>query len=62
MVVYIYMYMDNRYASPQLLALMLINYHVRGVGTCKASKKGFPKDELVLDKKADRGTYVRLVD
>ena len=35
---------------------------MRGVGTCKASRKGFPKDELVVDKKSDRGTYVRLVD
>ena len=26
-----YLYMDNRYACPQLFALMLTNYNVRGV-------------------------------
>ena len=54
--------MDNRYACPQLLALMLTNYNVRGVGTCRAGRKGFPKTELALDDKSDRGSFVRLVD
>ena len=36
-----HIFMDNRYACPQLLALMLTNYNVRGVGTCKANWKGF---------------------
>ena len=57
-----YLYMDNRYACPQLLALLLTNYNVRGVGTCRAGRKGFPKNELTLDDKSDRGTFVRLVD
>ena len=57
-----YLYMDNRYACPQLLALMLTNYNVRGVGTCRAGRKGFPKTELALDDKSDRGSFVRLVD
>ena len=30
-----YLYMDNRYACPQLLALMLTNYNVRGVERVK---------------------------
>ena len=57
-----YLYMDNRYAAPQLFALMLTNYNIRAVGTCKANRKGFESDRLQLDKKANRGTYVRLHD
>ena len=29
-----YMFMDNQYATPQLLALMSKDWNVRGVGTC----------------------------
>ena len=32
-----YLFMDNRYAAPQLLALRLTNYNIRTVGTCKAN-------------------------
>ena len=33
-----YLFMDNRYAAPQLLALMLTNYNIRAVGSCKANR------------------------
>ena len=32
-----YLFMDNRYAAPQLFALMLTNCNIRAVGTCKAN-------------------------
>ena len=54
--------MDNRYASPQLFALMLTNYNVRGVGTCKANRIGFDSDSIQISKSCDRGTFARKVD
>ena len=57
-----YLFMDNRYAAPQLLALMLTNYNIRAVGTCKANRKGFDSDALQLPKDAARGDFKRLHD
>ena len=57
-----HIFMDNRYACPYLLALILTNYNVRGVGTCKANWKGFSSNKLPMDNKAYRGTFTRLVD
>ena len=54
--------MDNRYAAPQLLAIMLSNYNIRGVGTCKASRTGYDSERLQLPKNAERGTFKRLID
>ena len=34
-----HIFMDNRYAAPQLFALLKTNYNIRGVGTCKANRK-----------------------
>ena len=41
-----YIMMDNKFAAPQLLAIMLTNYNIRGVGTCKASKTGHESERL----------------
>ena len=57
-----YLFMDNRYAAPQLFALMLTNYNIRGVGTCKANRLGFESDQLQLKRDAPRGSYERLHD
>ena len=57
-----YIFMDNRYACPQLLALMNTSYNIRGVGTCKANRKGFDSDGLKVPNNSQRGTYVRKVD
>ena len=57
-----HIYMDNRYAAPQLLALMISSWNIRGVGTCKASRIGFDSEALAIDKKAERGSFLRLVD
>ena len=57
-----YLFMDNRYAALQLLALMLTNYNIRAVGTCKANCVGFDSDKLSVPCNAPRGTYARLVD
>ena len=54
--------MDNRYAAPQLLALMLTNHNIRAVGTCKAYHKGFNSDALQLLKDAAIGEFKRLYD
>ena len=57
-----YLFMDNRYAAPQPLALMLTNYNICAVRTCKANRTGFDSEGLKLPKKAKRGCYKRLVD
>ena len=57
-----YMFMDNRYASPQLFAMMVTEWNIRGVGTCKANRKGFDSDRLKLNNNCERGSFVRLVD
>ena len=57
-----YLFMDNRYAAPQLLALMLTNYNIRAVGTCKANRKGFESDALQLPKDVARGDFKQLHD
>lgn len=57
-----YMYMDNRYVAPQLLALLTTSYNVMGVGTCKVNRKGFDSDKIQMDKNCDRGSYVQLVE
>ena len=57
-----YLFMDNRYAAPQLLALMLTNYNIRAVGTCKANRVGFDSAKLPVANNATRGTYARVVD
>ena len=56
------LYMDNRYASPQVFALMLSSYNLRAVGTCRANRIGFDIDQLPLDRLSARGTFVRKVD
>lgn len=62
--IYIYMYIcsDNGYLCLQLLVVMLTNYNLHGVGTCKANRKGFASNKLPMDKQADRGNFIRLVD
>lgn len=57
-----HIFMDNRYTAPQLLALMSTNWNLRGVGTCRSNRKGFASKELVLDKHAKRGSFIRLAD
>ena len=57
-----YIFMDNRYAAPQLFGLMQTNYNIKGVGTCKANRKGFDSERLKLANNVARGTFKRLVD
>ena len=57
-----YIFMDNRYAAPQLFALMTTEWNIRGVGTCTAKRKGYPSNHLKLAQNAERGSFVRLVD
>ena len=44
------------------MALMLANWNLRGVGTCKDNRKGFASNNLPLHNKEQRGSFVRLVD
>ena len=39
-----HIFMDNCYAAPQLITLMLTNYNSRALGTCKANRIGFESD------------------
>ena len=57
-----YIFMDNRYAAPQLLPLMMTNYIIRAVGTCKANKIGFESDKVQLEKGVERESFKRLVE
>ena len=57
-----YIFLDNRYAAPQLLAMLSSNYNIRGVGTCRANRKGFASDSLNVPNNSERGKHVRLVD
>ena len=41
---------------------MLTNWNLREVGTCKVNRKGFASNNLPLHNKAQRGSFVRLVD
>ena len=54
--------MDNRYDAPKLFVLMENNYNLRVVGTCRANRKGFYSEQLLLDKNCDRITFKILVD
>jgi len=49
-----YIHMDSRYVAPKLVALMLTNYNLRGVVTCKANRKGFASDLLKMDNTCER--------
>ena len=42
--------MNNQYAAPQKYALMEINYNMSAVGTCRANRKGFDLEQVILDK------------
>ena len=57
-----HLFMDNRYASPQLFATMETNYNIRGVGTVKANRKGFASEKLPVPNNSARGKHIRLVD
>ena len=57
-----YIFMDNRYAAPQLLAMVATTWSIRGVGTCKANRKGFAFDKSPMNNNTVRGSYYRLVD
>ena len=57
-----HLFMDYQYCAPQLMALILTNWNLRGVGRCKANRKGFALNNLSLHNKAQRGSFVRLVD
>ena len=56
------MLMDNWYSCPQLLALMSTLHNVRGVGTCKANRKGFELDNLKAPNNCLRGVRIGKVD
>ena len=57
-----YIFMDNRYAAPQLLVMMVATWNIRGIGTYRANQKEFGSDKLPMNNDAERGSYVWLVD
>ena len=54
--------MDNRYAAPQLLAMMATTWNIHGVGACKTNQKGFVSDKLPMNNDTEQGLYIQLVD
>ena len=59
---YRHIFMDNRYAAPQLFALMFINYNIHALSTYKANKIRFESDKVQFQKGVDRGSFKRLTD
>eukprot|EP00957_Ditylum_brightwellii_P044274 3359032-Ditylum_brightwellii.AAC.1 len=56
-----FLYMDNRYATPQLFAIMAMNWNTCAVDNCKANRKEFDLGALKMDN-ASRRDYLYLVD
>ena len=52
--------MDNRYAAPQLLAMMTTAWNIRG--HMQRKLKGFASDKLTMNNDTKRGSYGRLVN
>ena len=55
-------FMDNGHVTPQLFAIMLTNYNLRGSQPCKENRVGNDSESLQLSKSCDRGTFVHKVD
>ena len=56
------MFLDNRYASPQLLETMTSEWNIIDVGKCRENIIGFEREALNLENKVERGYLLRLVD
>lgn len=57
-----YIFMNNIYGAPQLLAMMVTAWNLREVGTYKANQSGKVSDKLPMNNDTVRDSYVRLVD
>ena len=49
-----YMFLDNRYASPQLVSIMTSECNIRAIGTFRANIIVFESEALKLDNKVGR--------
>ena len=56
------MFLDNRYASPQLLETMTPEWNIIDVGKCRENIIGFEREALNLENKVERGYLLRLVE
>ena len=56
------MFLDNRYACPEILAILEEDLNFLVGGTCWKNRKGFPGkcDRLTLSRGCERGTFKRL--
>ena len=54
--------MDNRHQCPQLAVMLREHCNVCTTGTTRSNRKGWPKEELNLTKKMDRGTTKMMHD
>ena len=55
-------WLDNRYACPELLVNLLFRYEIRAAGTCRTNRKGWQKDKFTMPKNAPRGTMLQQYD
>ena len=55
-------WLDNRYACPQLLVNLLHRYRIRAAGTCRSNRIGWQKDQLNMKNKSPRGSMKQMYD
>jgi Transposase IS4 len=54
--------LDNRYQCPELAYLLRQKFKIYSTGTCRVNRKGWPKNDMNLDKKDGRGSIKFSVD
>lgn len=54
-----HIFMDNRYAAPQLFALMLKEWNTRGVRTYQTNRKVFSASMLTIPNSSDRESFFK---
>eukprot|EP00957_Ditylum_brightwellii_P038871 2937821-Ditylum_brightwellii.AAC.1 len=57
-----YIFFDKRYAAPQLLGIMRMEWDLLAAATCRANRKGFSMNELDLDADIEQGDFIQKVD
>ena len=60
--VFRYMFLENKYTSPQLLSMVTSECNIMAVGTFSAKICVFYSEALKLDNKVDRLSFILLVE
>eukprot|EP00957_Ditylum_brightwellii_P091528 6969661-Ditylum_brightwellii.AAC.1 len=56
------LFFDSRYAEPQLLGIVWMEWNLLVVVICRANRKGFPSDDLELNKNEQCREFVYKID